>query len=84
MQAAKVLASHDPRVAEDLRGRPDQHVVDRQPQQTDGFALRPARIAVFGAATGRLLQDALDVSNGSGFGEGGFVEFHVKLFLQGA
>src|SRR5882724_1239373 len=83
-QSAEILSADDVRVAKNLCGGPNQCVVDRKPEPANEFALRPAGIDVFGAGCGRLLQDALDVSNGLGVGKGSFVEFHVKLFFQGA
>src|SRR5437899_5332532 len=81
-KAAKIFTARDTRVAENLRCGPDKRVIHGEPQPADGFTLRPARIAVFAAARGRLLQDALDVGNSLRVGEGVFVYFHVHPFLQ--
>jgi len=83
-QSTKILAASDARVAENLRGRPDERIVDRKPQPANWFSLRPARIRVFAAPCRGLLQARSTSANGLRIGEGGFVEFHVKLFLQGA
>src|SRR6266566_1294543 len=83
-QAAKILAAHDARVAEDLRGGPDERVIDRETQPANGFALRPARIAVFRFPRIGLLKKPLDLSGRFCIGEGRLVEFHVELGFQGA
>ncbi len=68
---------------EDLRGRPDERVVDQQAEDADGFALRPVRVGMFGALRMWLGEQVLDVGDGLGLGEGGFVEFHVELRFEG-
>src|SRR6266852_7151096 len=80
----KIFAAEDFGVAENLRGRPDERVVDREAEPADGLALGPARVGVFRAASGGLMEQVLDVSDGSCFGEGGFVEFELIALLQGA
>src|SRR5882762_5466405 len=83
-QSAEILSADDVRVAKNLCGGPNQCVVDRKPEPANEFPLRPAWIDIFGAACRWLLQDALNIANGLGIRESGFVKFHVKLFLQRA
>ncbi len=80
----EMFATHDARVAEDLRGGPDQRVVRAKPQPADELALCPSRVNVLASVGSGLLQESLNVSNRFCIRKGGFVEFHVKLFLQGA
>ncbi len=84
VQAAQMFAPHDSRMAQNLRGWPNQRIVNREAQPAHRLALRPTRINVFGAASGRFLQQALDVGDGLGLGERRFAEFHVERFFKGA
>ncbi len=79
-----MFATHDARVAEDLRGGPDQGVIHHEPQPANELALCPSRVNVLASAGGGLLQESLNVRNCLCVRKGRFVEFHVKLFLQGA
>ena len=72
-QTAEIVAADDARVAENLRGGPDEGVVNGKPQPANGLALRPVRINVFCAPRAWLLQDALDVGDGLGTSESSFV-----------
>src|SRR5690242_10243670 len=72
--SAKILTAQDARMAQDLCGGPSEGVIDREAQPANGFTLRPARIDVFGALSGWLLQDALNIGDRPGAGEGGFVK----------
>src|SRR5882672_9903143 len=73
-QATKILAADDAWVAKDLRGGPDECVIDREPQPADRFALRPSRIDVFGAAGSGLFEDPFHIGDGLGINESSFIK----------
>src|ERR1700676_1156327 len=74
-------------MAENLRRRPYQCVVDEQSRPACNCALRPARIgmlrALNGILDGRLAKQALYVGDAFRFRKPSPVKFHVEPFLQG-
>jgi hypothetical protein len=81
-ERAEMFTANDFWVPEDLRGRPDERVIDGEPEPAHRFALRPSGIDVFQAPGGGLLKEALDVGDGFGIGKGSFAEFDLKFLLQ--
>ena len=83
-KAAQIFPANDLGMPKNLRGRPDQRVVDGQPQPAHRRALRPARINVLRAMRRWLLQKPLHIRNGFCLRKGRFVQLNLKSLFERA
>ena len=72
-QILELRPAHDPRMAEKLRRRPHQRVINREPEPSHRSALRPPRVAITGAPRGGPAQELLDIPYSFRFSKSGLV-----------
>ena len=86
-----MFTTHDFGMRQDLCGRPDERVIDCQPQPAHCFVLRPARINGVGSACpslrgadSRIGKQTLDIRDALRFRKRRLVEFNLIALLERA